>query len=292
MKKTLLRLSALLSCGAALCAPNLEIANTPSEARLHLPDRTQELRTTSVNWPDLVKSARSQTPKAPKKRVLRILLDAGHGGKDLGATPGLNPLIEKDLTLRVTELVRKALERYSRLNDFPLEVQLSRSEDEFVALRERVRVANDWPADLFVSLHANSSNYARARGFEVYFINEGETEERPRVASLDNHAGLPPSVISILNDEQQTVHVNESSLFAESIFQAMSLSVRPHRRGVHQAPFTVLHGTQMPAVLIEMGYLTNKDDATKLTKAPYLKRLAGAISSGIVEFATHLHKKI
>lgn len=291
MKKSFLFLG--LTFGwAALTAPAVvDIANSPTpETRLRLGDRTQELRTTSVNWPDLVKGGRPQRALSPPRRALRVMLDAGHGGKDLGAAPRTAPLVEKDLTLRISENVKRALERYSRLNDVPIEVRMSREDDSFIGLRERVRLANEWPADLFVSIHANSSNYVRARGFEVYFINVDEPSARtPRVASLDN-TGLSPSVANILRDAEQTVHVNESSSFAEYIFQAMSFNVRPHRRGVHQAPFTVLHGTQMPAVLIEVGYLTNKDDVEKLSKAPYLKRLSNAISAGIVEFAAHRRK--
>jgi N-acetylmuramoyl-L-alanine amidase len=270
---------------AAIAVPDVGTDSSPP--RLRLSDPTQELRTTSVNWPDLVKSA-GEKPLPRPRRPIRVVVDAGHGGKDLGAAGG--GLVEKALTLRISELVTRSLDRYQRRNDFPLEIRMSRDADVFLPLRERARFANDWAADLFVSIHANSSEFVRARGFEVYFLdqNAADSPAAARLAAAEGGVALNPGVLSMLSDAQTALHVDESSRFAETVFQSMSLSLRPNGRGVHQAPFTVLSGTQMPSLLIEVGYLTNPDDARKLNKGTYLKRIANAISAGIVEFAMHL----
>jgi len=224
------------------------------------------------------------------KRPIRIMVDAGHGGRDLGAS-GHFGTVEKDITLRISELVRRALQRHAALSADALDVRLTRDKDVFLPLRERARAANDWQADLFVSIHANSSDYAKAHGFEVYFLNGGQIDaDVKRLVKQENDEPLNPGVLSILSDAEVNLHVNESSRFAETVFQAMSLSLRPNGRGVHQAPFTVLSGTRMPALLIEVGYLTNRDEAQKLKKGSYLKRIANAIGGGVIEFASQLRK--
>lgn len=259
--------------------------------RLYLADATQEALTTPLNWPDLPATKPKPLPVGPKP--FRILLDAGHGGKDLGAI-GHFSIQEKDYALRMADLVRRELEREKNRRGFALEVKLSREIDSFLGLRERANLANEWGADVFVSLHLNSSPVAKARGFEVYFLSaEASDAEAARLAHAENSekqtSRVPSTVLSILSDAQTSQHVTASSFFAETMFQAISKKVRSNGRGVRQGPFTVLAGTSMPSVLIELGYLSNPEEAQQLTSFSYLKRLAGAISTGIIEFA--LQKK-
>lgn len=266
------------------------------ELRLRLPDPSQEIRTTSLNWFDLpLKVAprhahEDAEPLELERPPIRVVIDPGHGGRDYGAR-GTNGLVEKALCLKLGHLVKKQLERMGKFRDQPVEVRLTREEDRYLALRDRVKAANDWGADLFVSIHGNSADVEMARGFEVYFLSIDGTDRAARkLARLENETEPEPiksDVLSILSDVQATNHVNESSAFAESVFRAMASRLRANGRGVRQAPFAVLTGTTMPALLLEVGYLTHDAEARNLARLPYLKRLASGISAGILEFAAH-----
>lgn len=263
-----------------------------SELRLHLADNMQERRTTSLNWVDL-KGVPYLAPVVAEPIVLeepalKILLDPGHGGEDLGAI-GFGGLREKDVALRLSRMVRQELQTLGRRTNLSMEVRLTREDDTFVPLRERPEIANNWDADLFVSLHLNSSPSPRVRGFEVYFLNPKSSDaEASRVAKAENAVERAPAkadVWSILSDVKTNVHIAESSHFAEAIYTSMSQELLANKHGVRQAPFAVLSGTSMPALLIEVGYLTHAGETENLRRGLYLKRIASAISSGILRFA-------
>lgn len=218
----------------------------------------------------------------------KVFIDVGHGGKDRGAH-GLFSIQESELCLAIGKRIESTLRsRVVGALGRPVEIRLSRERDEFLSLSERVDAANSWSADLFLSVHANSSPVAAAHGFEVYFLSpEASDEAAKRLALLENEDQPQPvssAVLSILSDAQTTHHIKESSELAETIFQALSTQIKPNVRGVRQAPFSVLAGTQMPAVLIEVGYINHVIDASHLTKEGYLKHLADAISTGIIQF--------
>jgi N-acetylmuramoyl-L-alanine amidase len=275
------------------------------DLRLILGDELQERRTTAVNWPGLrtravpkpsaaVEPPPAVTPVVVAAKPFRVMVDAGHGGHDYGA-PGTFGAAEKEICLRIAANVKSRLERAANLADFPMEVQLSRSTDHFIALRDRVRQANDWGADLFVSVHANSSPVPRARGFEVYFLsNEATDAEASRVARQENaeaaSAPLSPGILSILSDLKTNSHILESSRFAENVYGSLASLLRPNGKGVRQAPFTVLSGTQMPALLIEVGYLTNAEEALALGRSSYQHRIASGISDGVLSFALRMRR--
>lgn len=280
---------------AAALEPSLNVDPEP-ELRLHIRDPQQELRTTSVNWIDLVVSDKKtiSNPYASAKGAdsanplaLRIFIDAGHGGNDLGA-PGLYGLLEKRLVLRIVHLVKQELTSFSRASEFPVVIKMSRDGDYFVPLEERVRLANEWGADVFLSIHGNSSPVGRVQGFEVYFLNPRATDvEAANLARIENEGENGPvktEVQTILSDLKLNLHVKQSCDFAEKVYDEMSSRLRPSKRGVRQAPFRVLVGTAMPAVLIEVGYLTNEAEGKKLKNGLYLKRMANAISSGVIGF--------
>ncbi len=229
---------------------------------------------------------------APKK--FKVLVDVGHGGHDFGA-PGFHGVMEKELCLRVATHVKARLDRSARLADFPIEVQLTRNADHFVPLRDRAKRANDWGADLFVSIHANSSPAPRARGFEVYFLsNEASDAEASRIARQENAEtetpNLSPGVLSILSDLKTNTHILESSRFAESVYASLAALLRPNGKGVRQAPFAVLSGTQMPALLIEIGYLTHAEEAAALARPAYQNRIATGIAEGVLGFALQMRR--
>lgn len=293
MNYTMLFLCLLILGAKAFAAP-VDL-NWPDEVAVFtaITDRVQETKIRGVNFvypPEEKARGRrvASLSNENEKRKLRILIDPGHGGKDDGAQ-GLFQISEKHVALKLSKMVQRELERYSKLNDFAIQVELTRSDDTFIPLKDRNRIANEWDADLFLSIHLNSSPAHNARGFEVYFMSPNASDAAAsKLAKIENQ-GLSVEqkspVQSILSDVQLNQHVSESSDFAETMFSSISTRVLSNGRAVRQAPFAVLHGTEMPAVLIEIGYVTHPEDAKNLRQDPYLKRLAGAISSGVVEFA-------
>lgn len=226
-------------------------------------------------------------------RPLRIMLDPGHGGAEKGAH-GILGTMEKELALTLGKRIQLELKKQASLKKIPLQVRLTRDKDQAVPLRTRVSMANDWHADLFLSIHGNAAPSEFARGFEVYFLSEEASDDHTHyLVRQENQADGPqlrPGVQSILSDLYRANHIEESAHFAQTLFQTMRGKIRPNRRGVRQGPFTVLFGTQMPAALLEVGYLSNRQDARNLRSEGYLNQLVDAISSGILEYAQHLRR--
>jgi N-acetylmuramoyl-L-alanine amidase len=220
----------------------------------------------------------------------RIVLDAGHGGHDPGAT-GPTGLTEKELVLDVTRRVKRLLE--DRLE---VEVMLSRDGDYFVPLRERTSFANRQRADLFVSIHANAHRESAPEGVEIYFLSSEATDNTARqVAALENavvqlEAPTPAArkgtdfVRTILWDLAQSEFQFESQHVAGIVLDSMTRSLRMQNRGVKQAGFYVLGGAAMPAVLIEIGFLTNPREERKLRDSRYRDEVARAIAEGLGEY--------
>jgi N-acetylmuramoyl-L-alanine amidase len=221
---------------------------------------------------------------------LRVLvLDAGHGGHDSGAV-GPGGLQEKDLVLDVTRRVARLVEE--KLN---VKVLLSRDGDYFVPLRDRTSFANKERADLFVSIHANAHREVASAGVETYFLSSEATDSGARqVAALENSVvqlEKTPSrgsrfdaVKAILWDLAQSEFQLESSRLAEVVQDSMTQSLRIPNRGVKQAGFYVLGGAAMPAVLIEIGFVTNPKEEKRLKESKYRDEIARAIYAGLAEY--------
>jgi len=219
-----------------------------------------------------------------------IVLDAGHGGHDSGAT-GPTGLMEKDLVLDVTRRVAKLVE--ARLG---LKVLLTRDSDNFVTLRDRTSYANRQHADLFVSIHANAHREAAADGVETYFLSSEATDSTARqVAALENGvvqleqpagrgSGQVDIVKAILWDLAQSEFQVESSRLAEVVHDSMTQTLRISNRGVKQAGFYVLGGAAMPAILLEIGFVTNPREERKLKDTKYRDEIARAIYAGLAEY--------
>jgi len=225
----------------------------------------------------------------PGTSALRmIVLDAGHGGHDSGAV-GPTGLMEKDLVLDVTRRVAKLVE--DRLG---IKVRLSRSGDHFVTLRDRTSFANRERADLFVSIHANAHPQIASEGVETYFLSSEATDNASRqaaarensVVQLETPAQRQKGDVlrTILWDLAQSEFQAESSALAETIQDAMTGALRIPNRGVKQAGFYVLGGAAMPAVLIEIGFVTNPREERRLKESRYRDEIAGAIFSGLAEY--------
>jgi N-acetylmuramoyl-L-alanine amidase len=222
-------------------------------------------------------------------KINRIVIDAGHGGHDDG-TIGPNGVLEKDVVLDVA--LRLASLVQTRLG---AEVVLTRSDDTFVPLTERTAIANEHKADLFLSIHANSSPAPSVAGTETFLLNLNSSPGAIATAAREN-AGSDKSV-GELRDLVQSIALNdkiaESQSFAaniqSSIFtQAAKANAAARDRGVKKAPFVVLIGARMPSVLAEIGFLSNARDESNLNKPEYRQKIAESLYRGISQYSQSL----
>ncbi|MBA3231495.1 MAG: N-acetylmuramoyl-L-alanine amidase [Acidobacteria bacterium] len=222
--------------------------------------------------------------------ISRIVIDAGHGGRDPGTMA--NGLRESELVLDVARRLAARLRK-----DMNIDVVMTRDTDVFIDLEERTAIANRAGADLFLSIHANSARNLQARGVETYFLNFATDPEAEAVAARENATSsrrmhqLPNIVRAIaLNNK-----INESRDFADTIQRAMvqGLAARNQQvidRGVKQAPFVVLIGAEMPSVLAEISFLTNKQDAALLQTPAYRQQIADSLFLGIQRYQQSVKK--
>jgi N-acetylmuramoyl-L-alanine amidase len=212
-----------------------------------------------------------------------VVIDPGHGGDDVGAQSP-EGLLEKDVTLAIGRQLARILENRGH------SVRLTRDGDQSRVLTDRTAFANRLEAPAFISLHANASTFTSATGAETYFMSlDGASDEAAAAtADLENRAGsLPEDLTSldlILWDLAQAEVLNESAELALAIQGRLNARLGTRDRGVKQAPFVVLKGATMPAVLVEIGFLSNRTEAERLTSPEYQQQLAEAIAIGIEDF--------
>lgn len=216
------------------------------------------------------------------------MIDPGHGGHDPGAQH--NRVKESELVLDVALKLEKLLAKQPGV-----QTVLTRRTDSFIPLEERTAIANRDAADLFISIHANASPSARARGVETYFLNFASGPDAEAVAARENAGtdrrmhNLPEIVRAIaLNNK-----LNESRDLAAIVQAAMVNRLTPHNKGlrnlgVKQAPFIVLIGAEMPSVLAEISFVTNKDEAQLLKTAKYRQRIAESLFDAIQQYRRSL----
>ncbi|MFP7492864.1 N-acetylmuramoyl-L-alanine amidase [Terribacillus saccharophilus] len=188
--------------------------------------------------------AAAATEPASNEHVQRIVIDPGHGGKDPGAVG--NDTMEKLVALTISEKLQ------NRLQANGYEVKMTRSDDIFIPLAERAALSNDWRADLFVSVHANSASTAAANGLESYYYGSSSSGKQ----------------------------------LASSIQTAMVSNTKRENRGTHSGDFYVLRHTSMPAVLIETGFISNPADALLLNDSDYQNKVADSIAQGIEAYTS------
>ncbi|OQX15460.1 MAG: hypothetical protein BWK76_13085 [Desulfobulbaceae bacterium A2] len=219
--------------------------------------------------------------------VRRIVIDPGHGGKDPGATAfGLQ---EKDIVLQVSKKLAEILrQRYG------YEVSLTREDDSFHDLEERTAIANTRQADLFLSIHVNAHPSPKVRGIETFFLNLATNEEAMRVAARENATSSHniSDMQNILADLMKNSKIQESSRLAEFVQDNMVQGLRQAKYttkslGVKQAPFYVLLGAQMPAVLAEISFVSHPEEAELLRQDAYLERIAQQIAAGVAAYTQH-----
>ena len=219
-----------------------------------------------------------------------VVLDPGHGGRDPGAV-GFSGSYEKDRTLEVALLVRDLL----KIRSPGLRVVMTRQDDRYVSLGARTRMANRERADLFVSIHCNASTNRDARGFETYYLSRARTDDARAVAALENRAARydeespsPDDPLSfLLADIAQRIYLNHSSQLAGTIQNRLrGINIGQPDRGVKQAGFYVLRGAFMPAVLVELAFISNSSEERLLETLDYRYQAAEAIVAAIMEFAS------
>jgi N-acetylmuramoyl-L-alanine amidase len=222
--------------------------------------------------------------------VQRVVIDAGHGGHDPGAQA--NGVVEKDLVLDVALRLQKLLQEQKGFD-----VVLTRSTDEFIALEERTAMANRAGADLFLSIHANASRRKDARGLETYFLNFATNSEAEAVAARENATSAQSMghLPEILKAIALNAKLAESRELASMVQTSLVRRLKPQNAsvkdlGVKQAPFVVLIGAQMPSVLAEISFVTNKAEASLLKQNAYKQRIAQALFDAIMKYQTSLKK--
>src|SRR6266851_2885462 len=250
--------------------------------------------------PDLIRPASAPQPtrdgQATLTRTLglkigRIVIDAGHGGHDTG-TIGPTGLMEKDLCLDVALRLGKIIEQ--RLPG--ADVVYTRSDDTFVPLEERTNIANQAKADLFISIHANSSRDHAARGIETYYLNLKGSAEAMEVAARENATddqGIH-ELQDLVKQIARTEKIDESKELAEDVQDSLSKriqkSAKPVKnRGVRKAPFVVLIGADMPSILTEISFLSNPADEKILKQPEHRQRVAEGIYQGVASYLQSLN---
>ncbi len=222
-------------------------------------------------------------------KIGKIVIDAGHGGHDTG-TIGPNGLREKDLVLDVAKRLGRLLE--TRLG---AEVIYTRQDDTFIPLETRTAIANRERADLFISIHANSSRDEDARGVETYYLNFTSSPEALEVAAREN--AVSEKSIYELQDLVKKIalkeKIEESREFAgdvqESLYGGLSLrSAGVRNRGIKKAPFIVLIGANMPSILAEISFVSNPTDERRLETAEHRQRIAESLYRGVAKYANGL----
>lgn len=253
---------------------------------------------------------------AIQREIKRIVLDPGHGGIDFGAAR--DRVLEKDVVLRFSQMAAKELQAKG------FEVKLTRKKDVFIPLEVRPAMALSWNADVFISIHANSFATKNARGTETYILNRDASSDAARKLAIQENAQsmqkqkagpaeeladkgtqeTKPSkeVADILWDMEQNAFLQDSAYLASNVHNSILADVNRYlrqkqpadrwkNRGVLQAPFMVLSQASMPAILLELGFLSNAQDRSLLTDSQVQSLMAKAVAKGVQAFADYCKVK-
>ncbi len=255
----------------------------PTTIAASLPKRTEAIPPAVI---DRTPVADRSMIRALGLKVGRIVIDPGHGGQDYG-TSSATGLHEKELVLDVSKRLATLLRQ-----NLGAEVILTRGDDTFVSLEQRTVVANEKKADLFISVHANSSPAHSAAGIETFYLNFAASPGALEVAGRENASSRKN--VHELNDLLQKIALNakldESREFATRVQNALVMGdSRGRNRGVKRAPFIVLIGADMPAILTEIGFVSNPAEEANLRRPEYRQKLAEQIFSGVAGYAGSLN---
>jgi N-acetylmuramoyl-L-alanine amidase len=215
-------------------------------------------------------------------KIQTIMIDAGHGGKDPGAVA--NNIREKNINLKMAKILGKKLAHKG------FRILYTRTSDVFIPLEERTAMANAKDADLFISVHCNACNNKRAHGLELYYLNLAKSRDAVRVAARENAVSVKKisDLQVILTDLMLNSKITESKDLANDIqnraLHRLRAKYQVNNHGVKGAPFYVLMGSKMPAVLAEIGYISNYTEAKRLRSSAYLERLADGMVQGVLAY--------
>ena len=268
-----------------------EVIEQPIQPQI-IPEKTidpEKPATTAIS-PEMAKANTSGQYSLARQlglKVRRIVVDAGHGGHDPGAMR--SGMKEKDITLDVSRRLKSILE-----DQYGYEVLMTRDEDDYVALEERTAFANSKSADLFVSVHVNSSRNKKAKGIETYYLNFATTPEAMEVAAREN--AISEKNMGELQKLTTAIALNtkieESRDFAKliqtSLVGHLQKGYAPSNLGVKQAPFYVLIGAQMPSILAEISFISNEREYNLLETSGYRDSLAQGLARGIRSYVDTL----
>jgi N-acetylmuramoyl-L-alanine amidase len=225
----------------------------------------------------------------PAASIRTVVLDPGHGGTLEGAK-GPSGTLEKNVTLTVAKQLKSALE--ARLG---VRVLLTREDDRLMELDERAAFANNNKADIFISLHTNSSPSSAPMGTEVYYLSLSDySSEAKRLAIAENGGALPTvaggsrDIEVILWEMAQMQHIEQSAAFADLVERELRARVKMRSRAIQQAPFRVLVGANMPAVYIEMGFISNPAEEKLLNSPAFQQSVVQALVDGVTKFRDYL----
>jgi N-acetylmuramoyl-L-alanine amidase len=216
--------------------------------------------------------------------VQTVVIDPGHGGKDPGAI-GVGGLREKDVTLKVARNLGK------RLAARGLRVVYTRTDDRTLTLEARTATAESVDGDVFISVHANAAPRRSVHGVETYYLDHNHDRHAANLAAREN--GIPRGQVNVLQHTLAKLHMEEISPHSRRLARAVQKQIvsglpkgkRPLDLGVKKGPFYVLFLSNMPAILVEVGFLTNRTEAKRLRDGRYLDSLAGQIASGVQRYA-------
>ena len=226
------------------------------------------------------------TAKRPQRDRPLIVIDPGHGGQDFGSPGYLKKVYEKDIALQIAGRLAKKIRK-----KLPYEVLMTRNRDSYLTLEERTAIANTKNADLFISLHTNDSGNQSTYGIETYVLNLATDNSEITVAARENATSTKniSDLQTILTDIMQNTKIDESSLLASYVQDSSCNYLRPRythikNRGVKKAPFYVLLGARMPAILIETSFISNPRECKRLRSESYQDHLCEGIINGIRKY--------
>ncbi|MBW1616505.1 MAG: N-acetylmuramoyl-L-alanine amidase [Deltaproteobacteria bacterium] len=218
--------------------------------------------------------------------VKRIVIDAGHGGKDYGAPGYYKGIHEKNIVLKIAQKLASRIK-----NELKCEVIMTRNTDRYLTLEERTAIANTKKADLFISVHTNAAKNKKAYGIETYFLSPAKNNESMLVAARENSATTKniSELQAILNSLLRSSKINESVRLAGYVQNSMYKKLKSHysqikNKGVKQALFYVLLGAHMPSILVETSFISNARECKRLTNSTYQNRICDGIIDGIKEY--------
>jgi N-acetylmuramoyl-L-alanine amidase len=284
--------------------PDSLSATPPSEAPHAWRDSVTPISAAAPPAPvrRLTPAARPPDDSAPAQKRL-VVVDAGHGGVDNGTHGPLGrrrQFYEKDITLAVAKKLAEALRKRG------VDVLMTRTADTLIGLYDRGPIANAHHGDLFVSIHVNAPGSSekrpsKVRGVETYFLSEAKTEDERRVEKMENSAvrfetgaDAPKNdpLGFIINDMAQNEHLRESQDLAETVQEYLARVAPGPNRGVKQAGLVVLNTAYMPAVLVEIGFVTNVEESVFLTSATKQRVIANAIADATVAYLARYERRV